>query len=139
MRYAIVENGVVVNVAESAEPINSNWVASATAQKGWSYDGSVFSPPGPPSLDARQDIARAECKRRILDLVDETAQINLAAAAAAEVLTAEQLTTYKAGLAWIMSLRATWPTLAADADADIYDDANWPQPTQAMRDLAAAF
>jgi hypothetical protein len=90
-------------------------------------------------LAMRQDQAKAECRRRILDLVDETAQINLAAAAAAEVLTAEQLTTYKAGLAWIMSLRSTWPTLAADADADLYDDANWPQPTQAMRDLAAAF
>jgi hypothetical protein len=90
-------------------------------------------------LAMRQDQAKAECRRRILDLVDETAQINLAAAAAAEVLTAEQLTTYKAGLAWIMSLRSTWPTLAADADADLYDDANWPAPTQAMRDLAAAF
>jgi hypothetical protein len=92
-----------------------------------------------PTLEERQAQAKAECRRRILDLVDETAQINLAAAAGAEVLTSEQLTTYKAGLAWIMSLRSTWPTLAADADADIYDDANWPEPTQAMRDLAAAF
>ena len=90
-------------------------------------------------LANRQSQARAECRRRILDLVDETAQINLAAAAGADTLTADQLTVYKAGLAWIMSLRSTWPTLAADADADIYDDANWPQPTQAMRDLAGAF
>jgi hypothetical protein len=90
-------------------------------------------------LENRQASAKAECRRRILDLVDETAQINLAAAAGAEVLTAEQLTVYRTGLSWIMSLRATWPTLAADADADIYDDANWPQPTQAMRDLAEAF
>jgi hypothetical protein len=90
-------------------------------------------------LESRQVSAKAECRRRILDLVDETAQINLAAAAAADKLTAGQLATYDAGLDWIMSLRATWPTLAADTDADIYDDANWPQPTQAMRDLAAAF
>lgn len=92
-----------------------------------------------PTLSDRQEWARAECSRRILDLVDETAQINLAAAAGADTLTAEQLTVYKEGLAWIMSLRATWPTLANDLNADLYDDANWPQPTQAMRDLAAAF
>lgn len=90
-------------------------------------------------LESRQASAKAECRRRILDLVDETAQINLAAAAGADTLTAEQLTVYKAGLSWIMSMRSTWPTLAADVNADIYDDANWPQPTQAMRDLADAF
>lgn len=90
-------------------------------------------------LARRQVDAKAECRRRILDLVDETAQINLAAAAAADKLTAEQLATYDAGLDWIMSLRATWQTLANDLNIDIYDDANWPQPTQAMRDLAAAF
>lgn len=90
-------------------------------------------------LADRQSQARAECRQRILDVVDETAQINLAAAAAADLLTAEQSTTYVAGLQWIMSLRDTWQTLANDLNADIYDDANWPQPTQAMRDLADAF
>jgi hypothetical protein len=100
---------------------------------------AAITPTAEELLAMRQDQAKAECRRRILDLVDETAQINLAAAAGADTLTAEQLTVYRAGLAWIMSLRATWPTLAADADADLYDDANWPQPTQAMRDLAAAF
>jgi hypothetical protein len=100
---------------------------------------AAITPTAEELLAMRQEWAKAECRKRILDLVDETAQINLAADAAAEVLTTEQLTTYKAGLAWIKSMRATWHTLAADVDADIYDDANWPQPTQAMRDLADAF
>lgn len=100
---------------------------------------AAITPTAQELLAMRQEQAKAECRKRILDLVDETAQINLAAAAAADKLTAGQLAVYDAGLDWIMSLRATWPTLAADADADIYDDANWPQPTQAMRDLAAAF
>lgn len=47
MRYAIVENGVVVNAATAESPLAENWIESAVADIGWLYDGSVFSPPAP--------------------------------------------------------------------------------------------
>lgn len=82
--------------------------------------------------------AKAECRRRILAVVGETAQINLAAAAAADQLTPEQRTTYVAGLDWIMQMRAAWPALAAFG-ADLTDDANWPAVPAGAAELAGDF
>ncbi len=48
MNYAIVENGVVVNVAVSESALFPNWIQSDVAQIGWTYDGSAFHPPTPP-------------------------------------------------------------------------------------------
>ena len=90
-------------------------------------------------LAFRQAEARLICRLKILEVVDETAQINLAAAAGADALNAEQKAVYQSGVAWINQMRATWKALAADLNADLDDDANWPQPTQAMIDLANAF
>ena len=49
-RYAIVSNGLVVNVAtgdaEWAAPVGA--VQSDVAQIGWAYDGKVFTDPTPP-------------------------------------------------------------------------------------------
>ncbi|MDE4059780.1 hypothetical protein [Phaeobacter gallaeciensis] len=84
------------------------------------------------------DVAKAECRRRILSVVDETAQINLAAAAGANRLTAEQRAAYVAGLDWIMQMRAAWPSLAASG-ADLSDDASWPAVPAAAADLAGDF
>ncbi len=93
---------------------------------------------------AEQDLARAmaraktECRRRILAVANETAQINLAAAAAADQLTPEQRTAYVAGLDWIMQMRAAWPALAATG-ADLTDDANWPAVPAGAAELAGDF
>jgi hypothetical protein len=48
-RYAIVENGVVVNIAVSETSLFSNWIEIQPyqAQIGWLYNGSTFSPPPP--------------------------------------------------------------------------------------------
>lgn len=89
-------------------------------------------------LKQRQDSARAECSRRIFDVVDANAQMNLASAAAAGLLTSAQMQTYQAGLQWVADMRATWPTLA-DQDADISDDANWPSVPVGVIELAASF
>ena len=47
MRYAIVEGGVVVNVATSEQPLEDNWIASETAAIGDLYDGETFIRPVP--------------------------------------------------------------------------------------------
>lgn len=42
MRYAIIENNVVINVAESDEPFTEEWVLSDTANIGDTWDGLEF-------------------------------------------------------------------------------------------------
>lgn len=77
-------------------------------------------------LDQQYEAAQAECKRRILEVVSTTMQINMAAASAANLLTPEQTAAYISGLGWIQSMRATWRQIVDDG-LDVYDDANWPQ------------
>lgn len=50
MRFAIVENGSVVNIVEAAAPLAVNWAPDddGSAAIGGSWDGAVFSPPPPP-------------------------------------------------------------------------------------------
>lgn len=45
MRYAIIENNVVVNVAESEEPFTEEWILSDTANIGDTWDGLEFITP----------------------------------------------------------------------------------------------
>lgn len=55
MRYAIIENGVVANVAEAEEPLGKNWLQSDVASIGDLYDGVNFT--GPPT--SQEDIDAA--------------------------------------------------------------------------------
>jgi hypothetical protein len=63
MRYAIIENGVVTNVALADEALGTNWVASDVAQKGWTYDGSTFAAPTVPEPTSIE--VNAERNRRM--------------------------------------------------------------------------
>lgn len=47
MRYAIIENGVVINVveADAGFAVTQGWIEAGSAGVGWSYDGEGFSPP----------------------------------------------------------------------------------------------
>jgi hypothetical protein len=89
-------------------------------------------------LAARLDEGRAECRRRIFAVVDEMAQINLAAAAGAGLLSGAQHAAYISGLGWIQLMRTTWPALV-EAGADLSDDANWPAVPDGAAALVAAF
>lgn len=45
MKYAIIENGVVVNLAKSDAPLGGNWVvAEGMVNTGDLWDGEVFTP-----------------------------------------------------------------------------------------------
>ncbi|MCI5097720.1 MAG: hypothetical protein MRY77_15505 [Rhodobacteraceae bacterium] len=70
---------------------------------------------------------KAECRARIFAVVDQTAQMNLAAAAAAGVLDAGSMAVYRSGLAWIHAMRA------AQADG------NWPAVPAGVAELAEQF
>ena len=45
MKYAIIENGIVTNVALAAGPMAPNWVETDTAGIGWAYSNGVFAAP----------------------------------------------------------------------------------------------
>lgn len=70
---------------------------------------------------------KAECRARIFAVVDQTAQMNLAAAAAAGALTEAQMGVYRVGLSWIHAMRA----------AQV--DGNWPDVPAGVQELADAF
>jgi hypothetical protein len=59
MRYAIVENEKVVNIAISDAPLDSNWIASDTAVIGDEYKNGQFTQPAP-DYDAQWAVIRAE-------------------------------------------------------------------------------
>lgn len=59
MRFAIIEDGVVTNVAIADEPLDDNWIASDIAQIGYIYEDDNFAPP-PPNYDAQWAVVRAE-------------------------------------------------------------------------------
>ena len=76
---------------------------------------------------AAREARKAECRTRIFAVVDQTAQMNLAAAAAAGALTEAQMGVYRAGLSWIHAMRA----------AQV--DGNWPDVPAGVQELADAF
>jgi hypothetical protein len=47
MKYAIIENSTVVNVALSDAPLENNWIASETAAIGDRYENGQFIKPEP--------------------------------------------------------------------------------------------
>lgn len=61
--YAIIENGVVANMALAAKALESNWVlATAGVAIGWRYDGAAFIPP--PAPEPQPDPVPHSCTRR---------------------------------------------------------------------------
>ncbi|MEQ8257557.1 MAG: hypothetical protein RH980_16045 [Roseovarius confluentis] len=50
MKYAIIEDGIVVNIAVADAPLAENWIEAGTARRGDLWDGTSFSsPPSPPT------------------------------------------------------------------------------------------
>lgn len=66
--YAIVENGLVVNVALSDEPLADNWIASDEAAIGWTYADGQFSPP--PELGPTREQQEAARKKAYTNTSD---------------------------------------------------------------------
>lgn len=55
MRYAIVENGKVVNVAVAEQALNESWIQSDGAQIGHLYNGQDFSEPSKTLEEAKSE------------------------------------------------------------------------------------
>lgn len=82
---------------------------------------------------------REECRRRIVAVLSETTQMNLTAARAAGLLTAEQSAAYDAGVQWIGAMRAKYRALRDASDATFAADAHWPALPAGVAALATGF
>ena len=71
--------------------------------------------------EARREKMRAECRRNILAVVDETDQANLTAAALAGLMDEQQTADWRAVIGWINAMRTEYKTAAATGN-----DADWP-------------
>ena len=49
MKYAIITNGTVVNIAVADAPLFDNWIPADGAGIGDTWDGETFTPPAPPA------------------------------------------------------------------------------------------
>lgn len=105
------------------------------------YAAPVATPPAPTAV-----AIKAECGRRIFAVINETAQKNTAAAAAAgwpgeadEAARAATQAAFVAGVQWIGAMRAVCATLIAAQDATFADSAHWPAPPPSVVALAARF
>ena len=87
--------------------------------------------------EARAGAIRAECRRRILAVMDETAQMNLAADAAAGRFDEAGGRAYGAALVWRDAMRARAREFRQGRPGDFTSDAAWPAPAPAIADLAA--
>lgn len=115
-------------------------ITRSDGTEAWVDPADVWGPPLTAAQIETQRFheAKVECRKRILAVVDETAQINLAAAAAGNMLTAAQMTVYQSGLMWIHQMRANCVTLSQNTDI-ITADASWPAVPENVPELAAAF
>ena len=54
MRYAIIENNIVTNIAVADEPLADNWFEAHGCKIGDIWDGESFVTPGPSEADVQQ-------------------------------------------------------------------------------------
>lgn len=75
MRYAIIEDGVVTNVAVADKPFGENWVLAESANIGDLYDGTSFSPPPPPQGDVDKAWVALRAQRDALLVTSDWTQL----------------------------------------------------------------
>lgn len=91
------------------------------------------------ALESLKSDVKAECQRRIYAVVDQVAQVNLAAAAAGGVLTTDQKDAYRSSLTWIASMRARCGELIATREQTFAVDRHWPATPAEVIAIAKAF
>jgi len=72
MKYAIIQNSLVVNIAVSQSPLANNWIPAQSAKIGDSWDGNVFAPVLP-----SVDVAKAEKLAALLAKSTDVAEEDL--------------------------------------------------------------
>jgi len=111
--------------------------ADYRAYLAWCASGKTPAPIPPVPFD--QSAVSAECKRRIVVVASTNAQVNMAAARAAGMLSSDDETAFADGLQWIVSMRAACAALVAAEDRTYADDSHWPNCPSEVAALAAKF
>jgi hypothetical protein len=90
-KYAIIEDGKVVNIAKANEALAPNWVQSDTAAIGDLYDGTTFTRPPAPPTPIPQTVSRFQARAALYQagLLDQV-----------ETLMSDPATDMIAKLAW---------------------------------------
>lgn len=104
------------------------------AEIGLSPDEPAPEPPTP-----TPDNVKAECRRRIFAVANETAQMNMASHAAAGLFDDARRASFLAALQWVAEMRAACGVLIASADATFTTDDAWPPCPPDVAALAAQF
>lgn len=91
------------------------------------------------AFEARRAEVSAECRRRILAVVDEDAQRSLPVAALTGQLSADERETLAACSGWIGAMRAAYDRLRDDPNADFAADKAWPLVPLGVATLAAKY
>lgn len=114
MRYAIVSDGVVVNVAESEQALEVNWIASDTAAIGDLYDGQQFTRPDPP-VPSIVSMRQARLALLQADLLDDV-ETAMASASRADQIEWEYATEVRRDSALVVSMTAAlgWSSTQVD-------------------------
>lgn len=109
----------------------------------WSYDGKAVSVDPVEKAVILTRIAKEECGKRIFAVADANTQMNIAAAAAMNRLSADDKATFDAALDWVDTMRAKVVVLVGGDDGApkyvervIKDDASWPAVPAGVQALA---
>jgi len=107
MRYCIVENGEVVNVATSDSALAENWIRSDEGQIGWAYESDVFTAPVKPVITpAVVTMRQARLALHQLDLLG-TVETAVANANANVKIECAYSATVERSHPWVISLGAS--------------------------------
>jgi hypothetical protein len=66
MKYAIIENNTVINVAVADQPLADNWIASEAAAIGDGYENGQFIKPPPPSVLVPDSVTMRQARLALL-------------------------------------------------------------------------
>lgn len=149
-RYLIIRDGIVENSVLAANRDDLGDKAGALVLEdpggigiGDTYADGVFTrkiAPGP-TLDGVElaQAIKAECQRRIFNVIDASAQQRLQNKYARGTLTALEVTAFEAGDDWIDAMVTKCRTLVAAAEQTFRADHHWPEPGPDIEALAAQY
>lgn len=103
MRYAIVKDDIVINIAESNSALADSWIKSDTAKIGDNYDGSSFTTPSKSDTELAQE--QREYRNLLLQETDFYAL--------SDVTMSSAMQTYRQALRDLPE-NSNWPDLKKD-------------------------
>lgn len=149
-RFLIIRDSIVENVVAAQRSADLGTVAATLIMEspggigvGDTYANGEFTrrQVTRPALGAAElaEAIKAECQRRIFNVIDASAQQRLQNKYARGTLSAEEVDTFEAGDDWIDAMVMKCRALVAAADQTFVQDHHWPDPGAHIKALAAKY